>query len=245
MARFLPDLAGALQASRCRSSSASALTGVEVSRVGQYYSIFADLESACTSGATCISGVCLDGICQPPTCTDTVENGGETGGRLRRRQLSRLRDGRGLLPDRRTASTGGCSGGICQPPCTTRRAVSERRLHGRLLPRAELRRRRRRTAAETGIDCGGGADLSRAATPAAAATARTIARAASARAASASRRPAPTASRTAPRPTSTAAAARVRPAALGKMCTLQLRLPSTTCATAPAARAATASSPSA
>ena len=104
----------------------------------------------------------------------------ETGARLRRRELSRLRDGRGVLPVDRTAPTGGCSGGICQPPCTTRRAVSERRLHGRLLSRAELRRRRAerrrdrrrlRRPAPNCLRCAAGAGLRRA---------RPIARAASA-----------------------------------------------------------------
>lgn len=35
--------------------------------------------SACSASNTCSSGVCQNGVCQPPSCTDGVKNGNETG----------------------------------------------------------------------------------------------------------------------------------------------------------------------
>jgi hypothetical protein len=118
IASFLPDIAGALESFPLPQFIGLSIAGIEVSRNGQYYSIFADLSPACTSGAQCPSGVCLASVCQAPTCMDGVANGAETG----------LDCGGGNCPGCATGEgcflhsdclTGGCSGGICQPTCST------------------------------------------------------------------------------------------------------------------------------
>jgi len=153
MGSFLPDLAGALQAFPLPQFFGLGLTGVEVSRVGQYYSIFANLESACTSGATCISDVCVDGMCQPATCIDGVKNGGETA----------LDCGGGACPACPTGSgcflhtdcvVGGCSGGICQAPCGSGAECPSGVCTGGFC-RVPNCADTVKNGTETGIDCGG------------------------------------------------------------------------------------------
>ncbi|HEY8515334.1 MAG TPA: hypothetical protein VIS07_07465 [Candidatus Binatia bacterium] len=118
LAGFLPDLASALQSFPLPSFLGLSLSGVEVSRTGAYYAIFADLTPDCVDGSVCPSGVCLDGACQAPTCTDGVANGAETD----------VDCGGGSCPGCATGeqcflstdcATGGCSGGVCQPTCTS------------------------------------------------------------------------------------------------------------------------------
>ena len=118
VASFLPDIAGALESFPLPEFLGLTLAGVEVSRNGQYYSIFADLSPACASGAQCPSGVCLGSVCQAPNCTDGVKNGAETD----------LDCGGAVCPDCATGrqcflttdcAVGGCSGGVCQPPCSS------------------------------------------------------------------------------------------------------------------------------
>jgi hypothetical protein len=118
LASSLPVLASALQSFPLPEFIGLGLSGVEVSRNGQYYSIFADLTPNCTDGSQCPSGVCLSPVCQSPTCSDGVENGAET----------TVDCGGGSCPGCATGETcflstdcasGGCSGGICQPGCTT------------------------------------------------------------------------------------------------------------------------------
>ena len=114
---FLPDLASALQTFPLPQFIGLSLTGLEVSRNGQYYSIFADLAPACTSGAQCPSGVCIAPVCQAPTCTDGVKNGSETATDCGGGSCGGCATGQGcfLTSD---CAVGGCSGGVCQPTCT-------------------------------------------------------------------------------------------------------------------------------
>jgi hypothetical protein len=118
IASFLPDIAGALQTFPLPQFIGLSLAGLEVSRNGQYYSIFADLSPACDAGDQCPSGVCLANVCQAPTCDDRVANGSETA----------LDCGGGSCPGcpvgaacflGTDCAAGGCSGGICQPTCTS------------------------------------------------------------------------------------------------------------------------------
>src|SRR4029453_11515462 len=76
---FLPSLASALQSFPLPEFLGLSLSGIEVSRNGQFYSIFADLTPACTSGAQAPRGVSRVSVCQAPSCTDGVHNGAETG----------------------------------------------------------------------------------------------------------------------------------------------------------------------
>jgi hypothetical protein len=117
MASFLPDIAGALESFPLPQFIGLSIAGIEVSRNGQYYSIFADLSPACTSGTQCPSGVCLASVCQAPTCTDGVQNGAETGTDCGGGSCPGCATGGGcfLTSD---CQTGGCSGGVCQPTCT-------------------------------------------------------------------------------------------------------------------------------
>jgi hypothetical protein len=154
---FLPELAGALQSFPLPQFLGLGLTGIEVSRVGQYYSIFANLESACTSGATCISGVCATGQCQPASCTDAVKNGGETAIDCGGGGCPACPTGSGCFLNTDCA-TGGCSGGICQPSCTVGTQCASGVCTGgfcRVPNCADLVQ----NGAETGIDCGGGTCL--------------------------------------------------------------------------------------
>jgi len=152
LAGFLPDLASALQSFPLPSFLGLSLSGVEVSRSGQYYSIFADLTPACVDGSTCPSGVCLDGACQAPSCSDGVENGSETdldcGG-----TCGGCATGDGcFLPS--DCAVGGCSGGVCQPACTTGAQCPSGVCAGgycRLANCADGAQ----NGTETGIDCGG------------------------------------------------------------------------------------------
>jgi hypothetical protein len=114
----LPLLTSALQSFPLPEFIGLGLSGVEISRNGQYYSIFADLTPDCSDGSQCPSGVCLAPNCQAPTCTDGIQNGGETD----------LDCGGGACPGCATGeacflstdcASGGCSGGVCQPGCTS------------------------------------------------------------------------------------------------------------------------------
>ncbi len=113
---FLPQLAGALESFPLPEFIGFALAGVEVSRFGAYYAIFADLAPACTSGAQCPSGVCLASQCQAPTCMDGVHNGGETDVDCGGGNCPGCATGAGCFLST-DCTVGGCSGGICQPPC--------------------------------------------------------------------------------------------------------------------------------
>ena len=150
---FLPSLASALQSFPLPEFLGLSLSGIEVSRNGQFYSIFADLTPACTSGAQCPSGVCLASVCQAPSCTDGVHNGAETG----------LDCGGGSCPGCATGggcflssdcATGGCSGGICQPPCTTGAQCPSGVCTGGYC-RVPNCADGVHNGAETGVDCGG------------------------------------------------------------------------------------------
>ncbi|MCW5889977.1 MAG: hypothetical protein KIT14_05435 [bacterium] len=118
MASFLPDIAGALESFPLPEFVGLSLSGLEVSRNGQYYSIFADLTPACTSGTQCPSGVCLASVCQAPTCFDGVHNGAETGTDCGGGSCPGCATGQGCFLGT-DCLVGGCSGGICQPPCST------------------------------------------------------------------------------------------------------------------------------
>ncbi|MGE5181863.1 MAG: hypothetical protein ACM31C_07365 [Acidobacteriota bacterium] len=153
LAGFLPDLASALQSFPLPSFLGLSLSGVEVSRSGHYYSIFADLTSACSDGSTCPSGVCRDGACQAPTCGDGVQNGAETD----------LDCGGGSCPGCATGAacflptdcaTGGCSGGICQPSCTSNAQCPSGVCSGGYC-RVPNCADGAQNGDETGIDCGG------------------------------------------------------------------------------------------
>ncbi|MEW6272693.1 MAG: hypothetical protein AB1689_25735, partial [Thermodesulfobacteriota bacterium] len=117
LAGFLPDLASALQSFPLPSFLGLSLSGVEVSRTGAYYAIFADLTPDCVDGSVCPSGVCLDGACQAPTCSDGVANGAETGVDCGGGSCPGCATGEGCFLGTDCA-TGGCSGGVCQPSCT-------------------------------------------------------------------------------------------------------------------------------
>ncbi len=153
LAGFLPDLASALQSFPLPSFLGLSLSGVEVSRSGEYYAIFADLTPACVDGSVCPSGVCLDGTCQAASCTDGVKNGAETD----------VDCGGGSCPACATGqscflttdcATGGCSGGICQPSCTSgAQCPSGVCLEG--FCRVPNCADGARNSDETGIDCGG------------------------------------------------------------------------------------------
>ncbi len=115
---FLPQLAGALESFPLPQFIGFALAGVEVSRAGEYYSIFADLAPACTAGAQCPSGVCVGSLCQAPSCGDGVFNGGETDTDCGGGNCPGCLTGAGcfLTSD---CLAGGCSGGLCQPTCSS------------------------------------------------------------------------------------------------------------------------------
>ncbi|HEV7732449.1 MAG TPA: hypothetical protein VGR62_09830 [Candidatus Binatia bacterium] len=117
VASFLPDIAGALESFPLPQFIGLSIAGIEVSRNGQYYSIFADLSPACTSGTQCPSGVCIASVCQVPTCFDGVENGSETGLDCGGGSCPGCAVGQGCFLGTDCA-LGGCSGGICQPTCT-------------------------------------------------------------------------------------------------------------------------------
>lgn len=153
LAGFLPDLASALQSFPLPAFLGLSLSGVEVSRSGQYYSIFADLTTACSDGSTCPSGVCLGGTCQAATCGDGIANGAETD----------LDCGGGSCPGCATGdacflptdcAVGGCSGGICQPACTSNAQCPSGVCSGGYCRVANCADGSQ-NGAETGIDCGG------------------------------------------------------------------------------------------
>jgi hypothetical protein len=153
LAGFLPDLASALQSFPLPSFLGLSLSGIEVSRNGQYYAIFADLTPACTSGATCPSGVCLDGACQAAACGDGIQNGAETdldcgGGSC---PGCAVGDGCFLPTD---CQNGGCSGGICQPSCTTNGQCPSGVCLGGYCRVANCADGSK-NGTETGVDCGG------------------------------------------------------------------------------------------
>ena len=150
---FLPDLASALQSFPLPAFLGLSLSGIEVSRNGEYYAIFADLTPACTDGSTCPSGVCLDGTCQAASCGDGVQNGAETD----------LDCGGGSCPGCATGegcflqtdcTVGGCSGGICQPTCTTNAQCPSGVCLGGFCRVANCADGAK-NASETGVDCGG------------------------------------------------------------------------------------------
>jgi hypothetical protein len=155
VASFLPQIAGGLESFPLPQFIGLSITGLEVSRNGQFYSIFADLTPACTSGAQCPSGVCLASVCQASTCTDGVPNGAETD----------LDCGGGSCPGCPTGdgcflssdcAVGGCSGGVCQPPCTSGTECPSGVCTGGFC-RVPNCADGARNGSETDVDCGGSA----------------------------------------------------------------------------------------
>jgi hypothetical protein len=155
VASFLPQIAGALASFPLPSFLGLSLSGVEVARAGQYYGIFADLTPACTSGATCPSGVCLAGTCQAPSCTDGTRNGSETAADCGGGSCPGCATGQGCFLDADCA-VGGCSGGLCQPPCTSGGECPSGVCTGGYC-RVPNCADHVRNGTETDVDCGGGA----------------------------------------------------------------------------------------
>jgi cysteine-rich repeat protein len=66
-------------------------------------------------GTACAGGVCLDGMCHPASCTDHVENNGETDVDCGGDNCPACGDGRHCNQPR-DCSSGKCSQNVCQPP---------------------------------------------------------------------------------------------------------------------------------
>jgi hypothetical protein len=87
----------------------------------------------CTSGADCIDGVCINNMCQDPSCSDVVQNDGETDIDCGGPCATPCADGAGCHA-MKDCSSGVCWAGVCQAP-----ACNDGLQNGD----------------ETGVDCGG------------------------------------------------------------------------------------------